>query len=330
MKATKEYCFENFIVGDSNRFAYEAAKAFTKGKAPYNPLYLYGGSGLGKTHLLISIGLAFRASHPDALIRFVSGQELLIETVRRFKEQQFEKLPRQAKVADLLLVDDFDTFFGKPGTLELVVNAFRDNIEKGLKVAVTSSLELPKYPFLYDFLPKDLPSALCADIPLPNKALRYEIIQQKAAAKGLVLTEARMEMLADKLVGNIRTIEGVINWLSAQKQMNADKFESAVDDICKHYKVSPSPDTIIAKTAEYFSLSPEELKGTSRDKKIVTARKISMALIRHLTTASVKEISELYAEQSSSSVMKAIRDVTDYATRGGSDNLLDMVNGIQL
>ena len=312
-----EYTFDRFIVGTSNRFAHAAAIAVSNnpGKV-YNPLFIYGNSGLGKTHLLLSIGHAIHESHPDFNIEYVKGDEftnLLSSAIRDGTTEQFHNRFRNV---DLLLVDDIQFIAGKRQTQDEFFHTFNKIYEAGHQIVITSDRPPMEMATLDDRLRTRFEGGLMADIQPPDLETRIVIVRTKAAQLGLLLRDDAVSYIAENITTNIRQIEGVIKKLTAYKEIlndsiDIDSVKRAIKDVSRLGNYIPTPEAIIRETANYYQLKETDIRGQNRSKNISTARQISMYLIRTLTNLSLNDIGAEYENRNHSTVLSSIRRIED-------------------
>ena len=290
------YTFENFIVGNSNKFAHAAAVSVSENPGKkYNPLFLYGNSGLGKTHLLWAIGHAIRTRFPEMKISYIKGDNFTNEMVKSIKEGSSEKFRSKYRKVDLLLVDDIQFIAGKQSTQNEFFHTFNDLYEAGHQIVITSDRPPMEMSLLEDRLRTRFEGGLMADIAKPDLETRMAIARNKAARLGLGLPDDIVEYIASKVTANVRQLEGVINKLTAYKEILNDRIskesvDRAIDDVMHNGEYIPKPDMIIQETAKYYSLQPEDLTGKNRSRNLTIARQIAMYLMRNLTNLSLNDI----------------------------------------
>ena len=311
------YTFDRFIVGSSNKFAHAAAVAVAdKPGKTYNPLFIYGNSGLGKTHLLLAIGQAIHEREPAAKIAYIKGDEFTIQMVKAIKEGTTEDFRTRYRNVDLFLVDDIQFIAGKQSTQEEFFHTFNNIYEAGHQIVITSDRPPLEMSLLDDRLRTRFEGGLMADIQPPDLETRMAITRNKAAQLGLILSNDAVEYIATNITANIRQLEGVIKRLTAYKEIlndviTTESVERAIKDMIRTGDNIPKPDTIIRETAKYFSLREEDLRGQSRSKNTAMARQVSMYLMRSLTNLSLKDIGEEYENRNHSTVLTSIRKVED-------------------
>ncbi len=309
------YTFDHFIVGNSNRFAHAAAVAVSEnpGKT-YNPLFIYGNSGLGKTHLLLAIGNAIHEREPKKRIVYIKGDEFTNQLVRAIKNGSTEDFHNKYRNVDLFLVDDIQFIAGKQQTQNEFFHTFNSIYEAGNQIVITSDRPPLDMPTLDDRLRTRFEWGLMADIEPPDLETRMAITRNKAAQLGLMLSDDAVVFIADNITSNIRRLEGVIKKLTAYKEIlneviTIDSVKRAIKDVLKEGIFTPTPEIIIKETARYFGISEEEIRGQSRSKNVAMARQVSMYLIRTLTDRSLQAIGEQYEGRNHATVLSSIRKV---------------------
>ena len=318
------YTFDKFIVGNSNKFAHAAAIAVAdKPGEVYNPLFIYGNSGLGKTHLLLSIGQRIHESEPNAMIAYVKGDDFTNQMVQSIKDNTQEEFRNKYRHVDLLLVDDIQFIAGKIGVQEEFFHTFNNLYEAGKQIVITSDRPPMEMVKLEDRLRTRFEGGLMADIQPPDMETRMAIIRNKAAQLGMVLPDDVVNYIADTIKSNIRQIEGVVKRLTAYNSIMDDEInigaaKRAIKDVIRVGEFVPTPDSIIEETAHYYSLEPDDLRGQRRTKNTAMARQISMYLMRSLTNLSLKDIGEQYEDRNHTTVLQSIRKVEDLISRDPS------------
>ena len=311
------FTFDNFIVGGSNKFAHAAAVAVSNkpGKA-YNPLFIYGNSGLGKTHLLLAIGQAIHERDPEAKVAYVKGDEFTNNMVRSLRENTQEEFRNKYRNVDLFLVDDIQFISGRIATQEEFFHTFNTLFEAGSQIVITSDRPPMEMVKLEDRLRTRFEGGLMADIQPPDKETRMAITRNKAFQLGLLLPDEVVEYIAENITANIRQLEGVVKRLTAYREILDDNItissvKRAIKDVIRTGAYIPTPEVIIEETARYYNLTPETLRGQSRSKNTATARHISIYLMRSLTNLSLKDIGEQYEARNHSTVLSSIRKIED-------------------
>ena len=311
------YTFDHFIVGNSNRFAHAAASAVAEnpGKT-YNPLFIYGNSGLGKTHLLLAIGNAIHERWPNKSIVYIKGDEFTNQLVRAIKSGTTEEFRNKYRKVDLFLVDDIQFIAGKQQTQNEFFHTFNNIYEAGHQIVITSDRPPMEMSLLDDRLRTRFEGGLMADIQPPDVETRMAIIRNKASQLALVLSDDAVEYIAENVTANIRQLEGVIKRLTAYKQIlnrtiDIDDVKRAIVDVTRTGEFVPQPDRIIKETARYYGLKSEDLRGQNRSKNTAIARQVAMYLIRTLTTLSLKDIGAEFEDRNHATVLSSIRKIED-------------------
>jgi len=310
------YTFDRFIVGSSNKFAHGAAVAVAEnpGKS-YNPLFIYGNSGLGKTHLLLAIGQAIREKNPAVKIAYVKGDDFTNEMVKSIRESTTEKFRDKYRHVDLFLVDDIQFISGKEQTQVEFFHTFESLYQAGRQIVITSDRPPRDLASMEDRLLTRFEQGLLADIQPPDMETRMAITRSKAQGLGLLLTDDIVEYIAEKITANIRQIEGVINKLTALNQIGgpvtAATVDRAIADVIRSGIYIPTPEVIIAETGRYFGIEDADIRGQHRSKNTALARQVAMYLIRTLTGLSLKDIGREFMDRNHSTVLTSIRKVED-------------------
>lgn len=312
-----EYTFEHFVVGNSNKFAHAAALAVAEGqqKQNYNPLFIYGESGLGKTHLLYAIRHAVEMKHPNYNIVYVKGEDFTNELIKAIQQGKNVEFRDKYRGADLFLMDDIQFIAGKIETQEEFFNTFNALYELGKQIVFTSDRPPQEIYRLEDRLKTRFESGLLADIQPPDDALRIAIIRNKSEQLGVVLPDDVTYYIADNLSSNIRQLEGAVKMIIAYRDIMDDDITVAsvtkrLKDMFKGNKdLIPTIDRIIAETAKFYALTPEDLKGQRRTRDTALARQIAMYLIRKLTNYSLKDIGHEFEGRDHTTVLSSIRRI---------------------
>jgi len=323
-----EYTFENFVVGNSNKLAHAAAIAVSEGrqKQVFNPLFIYGDSGLGKTHLLYAIKHFVATKFPALNIVHVKGDDLTNELVAAIRQGKNFEFRDKYRNADYFLVDDIQFIAGRIETQNEFFNTFNALYEAGRQIVFTSDKPPSEMLKLEDRLKSRFEQGQLADIAPPDDALRLAIIMNKAEKLGVILPDDVTYYIAENLTSNVRQLEGAVKMLIAYRDIMDDEItveavKKRLKDIFKGERdLIPTTDTIIEETAKYFLLTPEEVKGQSRISNTALARQIAMYLIRKLTNLSLKETAGIFdgrdhttALTSTRKIERKIRDEQDFS-----------------
>lgn len=311
------YTFDRFIVGNSNKFAHAAAIAVAeKPGVTYNPLFIYGNSGLGKTHLLLAIGQAIHEREPSKKLAYIKGDDFTNQMVKSIKDGTVEDFRMKYRNVDLFLVDDIQFIAGKRSTQEEFFHTFNNIYEAGHQIVITSDRPPLEMSLLDDRLRTRFEGGLMADIQPPDLETRMAITRNKAAQLGLILSDEAVSYIAENITANIRQIEGVIKRLTAYKEIlddtiTIDSVKRAIKDVIRTGEYIPTPERIIKETARFYSLREEDLRGQNRSKNTAMARQVSMYLMRSLTNLSLKDIGAEYEARNHATVLSSIRKVED-------------------
>ena len=311
------YTFEGFIVGKSNEFAHAAAVAVAeKPGQVYNPLFIYGNSGLGKTHLLLAIGQYIREQHPEMKIEYIKGDDFTNQMVKSIKEGTAEAFRDRYRKVDLLLVDDIQFIAGKQQTQNEFFHTFNNLYEAGHQIVITSDRPPMEMTLLDDRLRTRFEGGLMADIQPPDLETRMAITRNKAAQLGLILSDEAVAYIAENITANIRQLEGVIKKLTAfkdilNKVIDIDDVKRAIEAVKRSGDEIPSPDKIIRETARYYNITPELVRGQDRSRIPTLARQIAMYLIRTLTNATLNEIGTEFEGRNHATVLSSIRKIEE-------------------
>lgn len=313
----EDYTFDRFVVGPSNKFAHAAALSVAEepGKR-YNPLFIYGNSGLGKTHLLMAIGQSLHEKDPSMKIAYIKGDEFTIEMVRAIREGTTDEFHNKYRNVDLFLVDDIQFIAGKEQTQNEFFHTFNNLYEAGRQIVITSDRPPMEMSLLDDRLRTRFEGGLLADIQPPDLETRMAITRSKAAQLGMLLSDEIIEYIASKLTSNVRQLEGVVKRLTAYSRIMNVKItkeivDKAIADVIHDGVFIPTPEIIIRETARYYALKSEDLRGQNRSKNTAMARQVSMYLMRKLTNLSLKDIGAEYEDRNHATVLASIRKVED-------------------
>ena len=311
------YTFDHFVVGPSNKFAHAAAIAVANNPGTvYNPLFIYGNSGLGKTHLLLAIGEKIHHDKPNFKIAYLKGDDFTNELIHSVMTGTSREFREKYRNIDLLLMDDIQFIAGKRSTQEETFHTFNSIYEAGHQIVLTADRPPIDMAQLDDRLRTRIEGGLMADVQPPDIETRTAIILNKAAQLGLVLPSEVVNFIAESITSNVRQIEGVVKRLTAYKEIMNDTItinvvKRAIKDVIRVGSFIPTPEIIIEETARYYSLQPADLRGQRRSKNTAMARQVSMYLMRNLTNLSLVDIGAQYEGRNHSTVLSSIRKVED-------------------
>ncbi len=311
------FTFDNFIVGPSNKYAHAAAIAVTENMGRvYNPLFIYGNSGLGKTHLLLAIGQCIHSRQSAARVVYVKGDDFTNELVHAIQTGTTEDFRAKYRSADLLLMDDIQFIAGKQQTQEEFFNTFNSLYEANKQIVVTSDrppLEMNK---LEDRIRTRLEWGLMADVQPPDLETRMAITRNKAAQLGVILPDDVVAFIGENVTSNIRQLEGVVKKLTAYRDLLNDEItiasaRRALKDVIRDGPYVPTADIIIAETARYYGITEDSIRGQSRQKNTATARQVAMYLCRTLTNMALTDIGHHFEDRNHATVLASIRKIED-------------------
>ncbi len=332
-----KYSFANFVIGNSNRFAYAAAQAVAKNPAKaYNPLFLYGGVGLGKTHLMYAIGNYIKENQPDLKVLYISSEKFTNEIVNSISNKTTESFRRKYRNIDCLIIDDIQFLKGKERTQEEFFHTFNE-LHEANKQIVISSDRLPKeIETLEKRLQTRFESGLMADIQSPDVETRMAILRQKAAIDQIDLPGNVIELLANSITSNIREIEGAYTKIVARSSLlnipiNIETAKKILEEMVIPVAIHQITFEAITKTvANYYHVKQEDLLGKKRTKNIVIPRQVVMYLCREEADLSYPRIGELLGGRDHTTVMYAYEKIsknikTDSNLQNDITNIINLI-----
>lgn len=295
-----EYTFEQFIVGSSNKFAHAAATAVANNPAKnYNPLFIYGQSGLGKTHLLYAIASVIRRTHPSYRIVYIKGEDFTNELINAIGEGQVQEFRDKYRLADLFLVDDIQFVAGKDRTQEEFFHTFNALHSMGKQIILSSDKPPKEMETLDERFRSRFEMGLIADIQPPDYETRMAILRKKAENVNKEISNEILDYIAANIKSNIRELEGAFNKIVAYSKLNNVDFtlenaQEALKDIINSDKPKKiTPDLIIDKTAEYYNVSRDDIISKKRDARISRSRQVVMYLTRKMTDYTLVDIGNI-------------------------------------
>ena len=313
-----EFTFDTFVVGDSNKLAYAAARAVADAPAEhYNPLFIYGDSGLGKTHLIYAVAHAIREKNPTAKIAYVKGDDLTNELVAAIQSgpSKTAEMREKYRQADLLLVDDVQFIAGRPQTQEEFFHTFNTLYESKRQIVLTSDRPPREMSLLDDRLQTRFEWGLLVDVQAPDFETRLAIIKNKAAQWGTVIDDDIANYIATNVTSNVRQLEGTMNKILAYrdlvgKEMDEESANRAVRDMMKKSNdYAPTAAMIITEVSRYFGLEEDIIKGPSRAREAVNARQAAMYLVRRMTNFSTPEIGREFGDRDHTTVLHSLEQI---------------------
>ncbi|WP_378144208.1 chromosomal replication initiator protein DnaA [Cnuibacter sp. UC19_7] len=307
-----KYSFDNFVIGGSNRFAHAAAVAVAEAPAKaYNPLFIYGDSGLGKTHLLHAIGHYAMSLYPGVRVRYVSSEEFTNDFINSIANNRGAAFHSRYRDIDLLLIDDIQFLQGKAETQEAFFHTFNTLHDHNKQVVITSDLPPKHLTGFEDRMRTRFEWGLITDVQTPDLETRIAILRKKAQSERLRVPDDILEFMASKVSSNVRELEGTLIRVTAFASLNRTPVDMQLVQTVLKDVITLDDDNVIApvdiinNTAEYFKLSVDDLYGSSRSQAIATARQIAMYLCREMTSLSLPKIGQLFGGRDHTTVMYA-------------------------
>lgn len=309
------YRFDTYVIGSSNRMAHAAAVAVAEAPAQaYNPLFIYGDSGLGKTHLLHAIGEYTQRLFADCRVRYVSSEEFTNEFINSIKDGTGYRFQRRYRDVDVLLVDDIQFLERKERTQEEFFHTFNSLHNNVKQIAITSDRPPQELNTLDDRLRNRMQWGLVSDVHSPDLETRIAILRKKTAQARQTLPPEVLEFIAERVQSNIRELEGALLRITAFASLNRQRIDLALTEIVLKDLITGGPEitaaTIMAAAASYFGVSLEDLCGSSRTRHIVIARQVAMYLCRELTSMSLPRVGQQFGNRDHTTVMHAERKIS--------------------
>ena len=312
--ANYEYTFDTFIVGGSNEFAYAACTAVAKEPGVnYNPLFIYGGSGLGKTHLLTAIQTEIKRTHPDFVIMYVTCEQFTNELIAAIRAGSTEDFRMKYRVADLLLVDDIQFIAGKESTQEEFFHTFNSLHDAHKQIVIASDRPAKEIKSLEERLRTRFEWGLTADVQPPDFETRVAIVKRKAELLHLDLPEDVAEFIANHLKNNIRQLEGAVKKLNAYYMLEGIQpvisvAQNAIKDILNETQPVPvTIEKIIGEVSRTFNVSPADIRGTKRNANVASARRVAIYILREVTGMSMEEIGREFSGRDHSTIVYSLK-----------------------
>ena len=333
MDFNPQFTFENFVVGPSNRFAHSAAIAVSKTPGQvYNPLFIYGPPGVGKTHLLYAIANGIRKANPAANIVYIKGDQFTIELIEAIQKGKNIEFRNKYREADLFLIDDVQFIAGKEATQEEFFHTFNKLYEEHKQIVMTSDRKPSDMQTLEDRLKSRFEWGLLADIQPPDYETRMAILKNKAKHLGLDLDDDVCNFIAINVTNNVRQIEGTVKKIMAYRDLNdmpldLPNISRAVNDMFNSEgNALPTPSLIISQVCKFYSVDEVVLRGSQKSKGIAEARQVAMYLVRKLTNLSLPDIGKEFGKDHST-VLYNIRKI-EVALKEGNTNLQNNIRDI--
>jgi len=313
-----KYSFDSFVTGGSNRFAHAAAFAVAEAPAEaYNPLFIYGSSGLGKTHLLHAIGHYALTLKPRLKVRYVSSEEFTNDFINAIQNNKTAEFQAQYRDVDILLVDDIQFLQGKDQTQEAFFHTFNTLHDHNKQVVITSDLRPKQLAGFEERMLSRFEWGLITDIQAPEFETRVAILRKKAAMEKIVVPDEVIEYMAARISSNIRELEGTLIRVTAFANLNRQPIDMDLIQVVLKDTLSfagdsnVSPMAIISATAEYYKLSPDDITGSGRQQAVALARQIAMHICRELTELSLPKIGMYFGNRDHTTVMYATKKISE-------------------
>lgn len=309
------FTFDTFVTGPSNRFAYAAARAVSESPTCYNPLLIYGGSGLGKTHLMHAIGHYTKSLYPDIKVTYIPMEKFVNEFIDSLKDRRTTQFQKKYRSTDMLLVDDIQFLGNKERTQEEFFHTFNELHNNNKQIVLTSDRPAKEIPNLQQRLISRFEWGLITDIQPPELETRIAILKKKADLDKKDVPDDVIQFIASSFESNIRELEGALIRVVAYSSLTGEKITlDMAREVLKGILPEEKPveiniEDIIRVTAEYFRLSPEDLKGPNRSRTLVTARQVAMYLCRELTDASLPAISNAFGGRHHSTAIHSVEKI---------------------
>ena len=310
------FTFETYVVGPSNKLAYAAAHAVSERPGVnYNPLFIYGDSGLGKTHLLYAIAHGLKKNHPDAKIVYIKGDDFtneLVASIREGKNAEFREKYRQAT---LLLVDDVQFIAGKEQTQEEFFHTFNSLYEAGKQIVLTSDRPPREMTKLEDRLRTRFEWGLMVDVTPPDYETRLAIVKNKSAMLGVKLSDPVTDLIAENVTANVRQIEGTLNKILAYYDLmgsamsQEDILRAIRDMIKKNNEYIPTAQAVVNYICSTYHIDEDVLRGQSRGREVVNARQIAMYLMRRMICMNLVDIGKEFGDRDHTTVLHSLDKV---------------------
>jgi len=313
-----KYSFDSFVIGQSNRFAHAAAVAVAEAPAKaYNPLFIYGDSGLGKTHLLHAIGHYAMSMYPGIRVRYVSSEEFTNDFINSIANNRGSLFQQRYRNVDILLIDDIQFLQGKAETQEAFFHTFNNLHDHNKQVVITSDLPPKLLTGFEDRMRSRFEWGLITDVQAPDLETRIAILRKKAQSERLQVPDDILEYMASKVSSNIRELEGTLIRVTAFASLNRTPVDMPLVQTVLKDLITDDTDNVVAPvdiitaTADYFKLTVDDLYGSSRSQAVATARQIAMYLCRELTSLSLPKIGQLFGNRDHTTVMYANKKISE-------------------
>lgn len=333
-----KYTFSTFVVGNNNRFAHAAALAVAEAPASsYNPLFIYGGVGLGKTHLMHAIGNEILRNNKNSKILYVTSEAFTNELINAIKDNTNDQFRNKYRGIDILLIDDIQFIAGKERIQEEFFHTFNTLYESGKQVILSSDKPPKDIPLLEDRLKSRFEWGIIADISNPDYETRLAILRKKAQIDNIIIDDEILSAIATRIDSNIRELEGTLNKLIAtasltsNRQITMEMAEKAINDIVSQQEKVISATYIQETVGKYFNVNPKDLKGSKRSNDITFPRQIAMYLCRNVANMSLPQIGKDFGKRDHTTVMHACNKIEkEIKTNSNTKLIVESVKNILL
>ncbi|SCA56981.1 chromosomal replication initiator protein DnaA, DNA-binding transcriptional dual regulator [Candidatus Terasakiella magnetica] len=311
------FTFDHFVVGKPNEFAYAASKRVAEAETPpFNPLFLYGGSGLGKTHLMHAIAQQYVAMYPGRTAVFLTAEKFMYRFIRALREQKTVDFKEQFRSVDMLLIDDVQFIAGKDSTQEELFHTFNSLVDQGRQIVLSADKSPSDIEGLEERLKSRLNHGLVADLHATTYELRLGILLSKAEQLGVELPSKVTEFLAHKISSNVRELEGALNRVVAHSQLvgrpiTLETSQEVLHDLLRANDRRVTIEEIQKKVAEHFNIRVSDMHSARRARSVARPRQIAMHLSKQLTTRSLPEIGRKFGGRDHTTVMHAVKKVDE-------------------
>lgn len=328
------YTFESFVVGPANRLAHAASIAVADRPAhAFNPLFIYGGVGLGKTHLMHAIGHRAIELRPETQVLYVSSEKFTNDLIKSIMNQKTDEFRDRYRSADILMIDDVQFIAGKEATQEEFFHTFNDLYQSGRQIIVSSDKPPKAIPTLEDRLRSRFEGGLIVDVQAPDFETRTAILSRKGQSLGIQVPSDVLEYVARKVQSNIRELEGALNKIIAMAQLlnvpiRLDVAAQALNDAAlEARRAQITPDRVLGEVTKHYKVTLTEMRGRGRSKEIVLPRQVAMYILREETGSSLVEIGALLGGRDHSTVMHGIGKIEKQVE--SDSGLRNQVNAIR-
>ena len=315
------FTFDNFVVGKPNEFAYAAARRIAEaGKVSFNPLFLYGGVGLGKTHLMHAIAWYIRRREPSRTVVYLSAEKFLYRFIRALREQNTVDFKAQFRSVDVLMIDDVQFISGKDSTQEAFFHTFNTLVDQGRQIVLSADKSPSDLEGMQERLKSRLNCGLVADIHATTYELRLGILETKAERLDADIPRKVMEFLAHRITSNVRELEGALNRVVAHAQLvgrdiTLETTQEVLHDLLRSNDRRVSIEDIQKRVAEHFNIRVSDMHSARRARSIARPRQVAMYLAKQLTSRSLPEIGRKFGGRDHTTVMHAVRKVEELCTQ---------------